>query len=104
MLDRYQYMRLMYTCIFEASRWGSTCFDPLFFHYPTDENTYHNIEESFIVANAIKVSPIIVPGVTEEEGYSTYFPKGKWVSLIDYSVVDAGTEGKVVNLKPSTTV
>jgi alpha-glucosidase (family GH31 glycosyl hydrolase) len=34
MYDRYQYLRLLYTCLFEASTFGSTCFDPLFYHYP----------------------------------------------------------------------
>lgn len=37
MYDRYQYLRLMYTCMFEASKFGTTCFDPLFYHFPEDD-------------------------------------------------------------------
>ena len=37
---RYQYVRLIYTCLYEASMWGTTCFDPLFFHYPEDDKAF----------------------------------------------------------------
>ena len=45
----------MYGCLFEASQNGRTCFDPLFYHFgfPMDD-----IEKSFIVGDAIKVSPV----------------------------------------------
>ena len=69
---RYQYLRLMYTCLFEAHDYAHTCYDPLFFHFPLDENTFTNIEESILVGNALKVSPILVPGVTDT--YASYFP------------------------------
>jgi alpha-glucosidase (family GH31 glycosyl hydrolase) len=36
-LDRYQYLRHMYTCLADASMSGKTCFDPLLFHYPEDD-------------------------------------------------------------------
>lgn len=36
MHDRYQYSRMMYTCLFESMKYGGTCFDPLFYYYPTD--------------------------------------------------------------------
>lgn len=37
MLDRYQYIRHLYTCIYEANQNGGTCFDPLFYYYPLDD-------------------------------------------------------------------
>lgn len=40
MHDRMQYLRLMYTCLFEASEFGGSCFDPIFFHYPMDLASY----------------------------------------------------------------
>ena len=38
--DRYQYLRHMYTCLFEVSQWGGSCIDPLFYYYPEDDNTF----------------------------------------------------------------
>lgn len=63
----------MYTCLFEASMFGDTCFDPLFFRYPDDDNCFENIEHSFMVAKDIKVSPILNPNTTT---YESYFPSG----------------------------
>ena len=86
----------MYTCLWEVGDFGGTCFDPLFFHYPYDENTYENTEESFIVADALKVSPILEPGVTQT--YTSYFPKGKWVSMTDFSdVIEGGKRIELAN-------
>jgi len=41
--DRYQWLRHMYTCLFEAYDHGETCFDPLLFHYPDHSETYENM-------------------------------------------------------------
>ena len=49
----------MYTCIFEVSQWGGSCFDPLLYHYPYDDNVFKNTEETFIVGGgAVLVAPI----------------------------------------------
>jgi hypothetical protein len=46
--------------MFETKWFGNTCFDPLFYYYPYDENTFGDrVEESFIFAGALKVSPIL---------------------------------------------
>lgn len=83
MFNRYSYVRLMYTCLYEASMWGTTCFDPMFFHYPGDPQLYGDMESSFMVANNVKVSPILKPGVREGEKYNAYFPNGRWASLTE---------------------
>lgn len=91
-----QYMRLMYTCMFEATEFGGTCIDPLFFHYSFEEVNFENsgMTDTFIASNAVKVSPIVFP----QEGNQTFqshFPKGKWVNLADFSdVVDSADELK----------
>ena len=72
----------MYTCLFEATRDSQTCFDPLLFHYPEDDQTFENIEHSFIFANALKVSPVTHSNVTE---IMSYFPAGQWVSMNNFS-------------------
>ena len=41
-----------------------------------------------MVGGALKVSPILNPGVTDT--YEAYFPKGKWVSMTDYSEIIQG--------------
>lgn len=81
MFDRYQYMRLLYTCLYEVSNNGGTCFDPMFYHFPNDNNTYEEIEASFIFAGTLKVTPVL----TEADSLTvnSYFPatNGKWASL-----------------------
>jgi alpha-glucosidase (family GH31 glycosyl hydrolase) len=91
--DRYQYLRMMYTCLYEVSRSGGSCFDPLFFHYPTDDNLLDNIEESFIVASALKVSPVLAPlGI--EGNFTSYFPSDTFVDLANFAnIIDTTTTG-----------
>lgn len=60
MFDRYQYLRLLYTCLFEVSNNGGSCFSPLFYYFPNDTNLYEEYESSFIFANTIKVTPILL--------------------------------------------
>ena len=59
-----QYLRFMYTCLFESSEFGGTCIDPLIFLYPMDVNATNNINktgvnDTFIFGGAVKVSPIV---------------------------------------------
>ena len=80
----------MYTCLFESHHEDikNTCFDPLFYYYPYDDNLYQNYEEQFMVGGAIKVAPILVPNITDT--YPVYFPNGTWVNLADYSEIVKG--------------
>jgi len=82
--DRYQWIRHMYTCLFEASKSGTTCFDPLMFHYPDDDNVFENYEHTFLVGDALKISPKLEAG---NDAYMSYFPVGRWVSMQDFSDV-----------------
>lgn len=95
MYDRYQYSRLLYTCLFEMSKWGGTCFDPLFYYFPTDEQTYNNIEHSFIFAGAIKVTPSLTD--TDDKTVPSYFPAGNWVNLNNLKDITNST-GATINL------
>lgn len=97
-LDRYQYARFVYGCLFVASTEGGTCFDPLLFHYPDLEKAYENIEDTFIVADAIKVSPIL-QSLGANTTYQAFFPPGKWVDLDTYEVLNITDEtGSMVDL------
>lgn len=96
--ERYKYMRFMYQCLQSASQDGNTCIDPLFFHYPTLEGTFDDIESTFMVGDVLKVSPVMELK-KEKENYSVFFPKGNWVSMNDYSVLSvAKEEGEMVDL------
>ena len=91
----------MYTCLFEASKDGKSCIDPLFYHYPDNDELYKNIEHTFMVADAIKVSPVLEKDV---DSFKSYFPSGNWVSLQNYSqVINVDDpKGKWVSLNATT--
>jgi hypothetical protein len=71
----------------------------MFFHYPYDDELYKDYESSFMFANAIKVSPILESMPEDQKEYTTYFPKGKWVSLTNLTeIVDCSEGGQYVKL------
>ena len=103
--DRYRYTRFMYTCLFEASKTGKTCFDPLLFHYPDTYGSYMDTEQTFLVGDAIKVSPVLQSkeNMTDNK-YDVFFPKGKWIDLDDPAsgkIVVEEDEGRMVALTPN---
>jgi hypothetical protein len=51
--------------------------------------TFMNTEESFIFANALKISPVLMSGASN---VNTYFPAGSWVNMKDYSVLTSTGE------------
>jgi alpha-glucosidase (family GH31 glycosyl hydrolase) len=102
--DRYQYIRHMYTCLFEVSQWGGSCFDPLFYYYPMDNETFSQIESSFMISGSLKVSPLLHALEGNVTTFSSYFPAGKWVNLVDYSVIDTSAGGNWTILNVSKTV
>jgi len=88
MHDRMQYLRLMYTCMFESSRDGGSCFEPIEFRYPVDPSMFtgymDDVSSSFIFARTLKVSPTFTPG---KDTISSYFPQGSWVNLANWTDV-----------------
>ena len=94
---KYQYLLHIYGCLFEASQTGQTCFDPLFYHfgYPLE-----NIEDTFIVADSIKVSPALHWDSYSSGKITSFFPKGRWVSLSpDNNIINVEEpEGRNVTL------
>jgi len=69
-----------------ASIDGSSCIDPLMFHFPTIDDVFNRTEHSFIVGDAIKVTPVLTKGAKYVE---SFFPVGNWTNLRDYVVVTA---------------
>lgn len=81
MYDRLQYLRFLYTCLYEASTYGGTCVDPLFFHYPYSKDVHESDDHTFMVGGAIKVSPILEALEDQQHEFEAYFPAGEWVNL-----------------------
>ena len=89
MHDRMQYLRLLYTCMFQVSDSGGTCLDPVHFRYSVDPSEYKSqlpdVTTQYIVAGALLVSPIM--NSTKSQNFVAYFPKGQWVNMADWTEV-----------------
>jgi alpha-glucosidase len=90
--ERYRYLRHLYTCLYEVNQNGGSCIDPLFYHFPTDDNVYSNYSKTFIYGNSIKVTPVLEEMGMDATVFKSYFPKGDWVSLTDYSIIHSNGE------------
>lgn len=89
----------MYTKLYEAHVNGGTVIWPLFFEFP--QVTYDDYESSFMVGDAIKVSPKLTPGT---EKIHSMFPGGvSFVSLNGYGQVIKKSYDTVVDLDPTET-
>lgn len=98
--DRYQYLRFIYTCLYEASTEGGSCYEPLFYEFGQDPNTYKDVDAEFMVGGAIKVSPILTQDVNKT--FKAYFPSGNWVNIKDPKEICDGSGW--FDLKNRTTV
>lgn len=102
MHDRMQYLRLMYTCMFETSDSGGTCMDPIHFRYQVPNVQMLSALEftsSYLFAGSIKVSPI-VNSTKSMSTFRSYFPKGNWVNLADWSdVVSANDDIQTLTIR-----
>lgn len=96
--ERFSYLTHMYTCMLRVHREGGTCFDPLLMHYPHDDAVFavNETEHTFLVGDAIKVSPVLEPGVIE---IMSYFPNGEWLDLRTYGKVTVAAEAPLKGQK-----
>lgn len=107
MRDRMQYLRFMYTCLFEASQFGGSCFDPVYFHYPTDQKSreeVHGTNDTFIFGGAVKVSPLVTPAAKGSKTFKSYFPKGRWLNLATLETKEVTLDGAQIDLTVQPTV
>ena len=79
---RLEYLPMIYTQMFIASDSGGSVVKPVFFDFPTDTGALNDFESYMI--GPVKVTPVLAHSSTST--LSSYFPKGKWVSLNDFSV------------------
>lgn len=57
--QRLQYTRFIYSQMYKVYLYGGSLIRPLFFDYPTDDNCFNNIEDTYMLGDAIKVSPVL---------------------------------------------
>jgi alpha-glucosidase (family GH31 glycosyl hydrolase) len=50
--------------MYSVFREGGALIRPLFFDYPTDDKTFDNVDNTFMLGNALKVSPVLDKNVT----------------------------------------
>lgn len=75
LMKKYSYIQYLRTAAFLHSNRGDPVIRPLFFEFPEDEATYQEVNEQFMLGDALKVSPFAL----EKE---VHFPKGEWCSLL----------------------
>ena len=92
--------KIFYTCLYEASTEGGSCYEPLFYEFGQDPNTYKDVDAEFMVGGAIKVSPILTQDVNKT--FKAYFPSGNWVNIKDPKEICDGSGW--FDLKNKTTV
>ena len=97
MRDRMQYLRFMYTCLFESHQWGGSCFDPVYFHFSLDLDSQQDVtgtNDTFMFGGAVKVSPVLQSMDNNTKTFKSHFPKGRWLNLANMNVVDAQKNGE----------
>jgi hypothetical protein len=66
---------------------------------------YTDIEHTFMVADAVKVSPVLEALSGNDSTYQSFFPRGRWVDLDTYEVTEVtNPEGQIFNLTAAITV
>lgn len=101
LLERLRNSRQLYTCLFEAQDHGETCFDPLLFHFPTDEMAAKHTEQSFVFANALMVTPVVEAG---SETVTAYVPAGTFINMKDYTIVTSTGEKLDIAVQPDVAI
>ena len=82
---RYELLPFLYTLFYKAHAIGDTVFRPLFFEFPTDQNSY-TIDQQFLWGDALMFIPTLNEGATNVTGY---IPPGRWYHYNNYSVVNS---------------
>lgn len=71
---RYKLLPYLYTCFYNASKYGSPIMRPLVYEYQHDSNTF-TIDDEFLVGCNILVAPVLQEGSI---GRLVYLPEGSW--------------------------
>jgi len=99
MEQRGPFARYIYTQMFAANYTdgglGGQLVYPLLYDYPEDDMTLDNIEQTFMLGDAVKVSPVLTAKQNESDTkFDAYFPQGVWRNLNNWAEkVDASLGG-----------
>lgn len=69
---RYQFLPYLYTQFYEHEKTGAPVMRPLWFEYPSDQDSYLNDDE-YLVGRDLLVAPVVREGQRKR---NVYFPKG----------------------------
>ena len=87
-------LRYYYTTMFEASKFGGSFWRPLFFEFPEDDDALDDIEHTFMLGRALKITPILKPE-SESSTVSSYFPpNSRFLQFGNYAVIQTGRDGE----------
>jgi len=63
--QRIMYHRYIYSQLYKVYRYGGSIVSPLFFDFPEDDSCFTDIEHTYMLGEAVKVSPVLEAGVTD---------------------------------------
>lgn len=100
MNQRLPFTRYIYSQMFSANYTGGQLVYPLLYDYPEDDNCLDNIEYTYMLGDAIKVSPDMAPkNQFNNETFEAYFPQGVWRDLNDWTgIINASAGGDYFNI------
>jgi len=82
---RYRLMPYLYTAFFDSHTYGCPVARPLFFGWSSD-NTTRNINEQWMMGDALLVSPIMYEAQSHAR---VYFPAGTWYDFYTGRATDS---------------
>lgn len=77
---RYHYLPYMYTLFRENSVNGNPIMRPLWFHFPSDSQTF-SMDESYLLGDALLVHPVLDKGVTSLDIYFPGDDNTQWLDV-----------------------
>jgi len=100
MSQRLPFTRYIYSQMFAANYTGGTVTYPLFFDSPHDDETFNNVESTYMLGDSLKISPVLDSNSSANSTeFSSYFPQGIWRDVYNYSnVINASAGGAYFNL------
>jgi len=100
MNQRLPFTRYIYSQMFAANYTGGTVTYPLFFDSPDDDETFNNVESTYMLGDSLKISPVLdSDSISNSTVFESYFPQGVWRDIFNYSnVIDASAGGAYFNL------
>ena len=84
--------------MFEAHKNGGSFWRPLFFEFPEDDGAVEDVEHTFMVGAALKVTPVLI-STSESTTIESYFPSNsRFLNLITRDVTITGNKGERITL------